>query len=1048
MAPAPTAQRSKSLTIPWPVRFLLHLFGLAAAVILAGGTAYVLGWELLQNGLRGSDSSFQLSLAQWVSSSFPRLSWWYPWDANGIPYREGYPLIAHWVTVAVSRNSGLSIGQTMQVLGWGMAPAVAVGVYAFCAWRLQRPVAGLAAAVLSLLSPIAWTFIADWGFFANQAGVVFFMPTLIAVDITCSRWTAGDRGWRLRAAAVATIALTCLEGWVSPSTVGGPFLALAVYALAAGRGAKRSLRWFLLVAPAICLGALFLAAFWALPLQDWLAVVGGRHPAPTFSPDLLPLQPLSQLLDLNGISQADIHDRISVAPAVWIPALVGVLAAIWDRRVRVVAVLAALGAVMITSPQLYWFLASNPVTSPLNIVINVRLGWVLMQCLVPLLAGVGLLSVAPELARAALGRLGAPGALGLVVAGLLAVVGLSAGVMGVEGGVLRIHQLPHLVAYGATPVDIRDIWKRHRDDPCIVTDRAQACSSTALNSAFSLGDLSLACVGLHGLRTGIPLCQALGLAQNWDPSDENLVTATQTWCQSNQADLVCQAQYTPLLDQLSPNGWRPLQVGCDLEPECKARALAAAKVPKPFASGPPQRAVLDANNSDLLKNFHQLTGGGQAYGYNFQLIGSPELDSFALDTMIAKGDQVSVAQAAQRLGADSVVLASNQQNMVKDYQALGWRPEGQGSYLAPSPTGLAAQWNQGSAALVIGASQSSAAEPYNGILEQAIGGMIPASRAWFARGSSIYVDDYSDQQLANFPVLILDGYRVHDSSGAWQKLDRYVRNGGRLFVETGWQWVDPDWNAGLAPATLPVTRLDWGPVNPSAPVLVNGQPAPGWGSMTYGGSGWGASSSAGLRPGATALVTEGGKILVANWTLGKGQVLWSGMNVIPHAQGAHSAVEDQFLTSAFAALLPRAGEAQPVTPTWTGDNSATIALEPTTSPSWVIFRESNAPGWAAQLSTPSGTQAVPIQDGELDFMMIRLDSITSGSKLVFTYGPTGRDMVWWGISVLAALALLGWLFFPAPYRRLQLMARGALARVRERGVRRVHKMSAEEEDDY
>ena len=50
-------------------------------------------------------------------------------------------------------------------------------------------------------------------------------------------------------------------------------------------------------------------------------------------------------------------------------------------------------------------------------------------------------------------------------------------------------------------------------------------------------------------------------------------------------------------------------------------------------SSPPQRALVDAHVPLLLMDFHGLTGGAQAYTYNFQLPASPELDKtvFAMD---------------------------------------------------------------------------------------------------------------------------------------------------------------------------------------------------------------------------------------------------------------------------------------------------------------------------------------------------------------------------------------------------------------------------------
>ena len=101
--------------------------------------------------------------------------------------------------------------------------------------------------------------------------------------------------------------------------------------------------------------------------------------------------------------------------------------------------------------------------------------------------------------------------------------------------------------------------------------------------------------------------------------------------------------------------------------------------------------------------------------------------------------------------------------------------------------------------------------------------MIPFGSGWLVRSESAYVDDYSADQLSLFPALVLVGYRYHDRNKAFGLLNDYVRAGGSLYIETGWQYVDPDWDLGSpTPSVLPVGELRWGSLDPNAPVLVSG----------------------------------------------------------------------------------------------------------------------------------------------------------------------------------------------------------------------------------
>ena len=165
---------------------------LVIAVVIIGAVAYVLSWQVLYSGPVGNDTLFQLHLVQWADSSFPSLHWWYPWDDHGIAYREGYPLAAHWATAGIARVAGVALSQSMQVVQFAITPLDALGIYVFCAWRLRRPLAGIVGAIAYLLSPLSWTFIVDWGFYSNQAGTVFFMPTLIALDFFFGEKTQWD----------------------------------------------------------------------------------------------------------------------------------------------------------------------------------------------------------------------------------------------------------------------------------------------------------------------------------------------------------------------------------------------------------------------------------------------------------------------------------------------------------------------------------------------------------------------------------------------------------------------------------------------------------------------------------------------------------------------------------------------------------------------------------------------------------------------------------------------------------------------------------------
>jgi hypothetical protein len=522
------------------------------------------------------------------------------------------------------------------------------------------------------------------------------------------------------------------------------------------------------------------------------------------------------------------------------------------------------------------------------------------------------------------------------------------------------------------------------------------------------------------MRQEVTICASLSdlRAPRSAAADSRLVEQSRAWCAGQGAgDPVCSALLPGLLDQLGdPRLWRPPTVSC------------AAGCPLPQVDLPPiaGRAMVDSNNPRLLQALHLLTGRAQAYGYNSQLLPSPALYDLLKHGLLEGTGGPGTADMARRAGVDTVVLRPDQAARRSEYSSLGWRQTSSEPpvYAAPGPVAVAEEWQRGRTVLVIGATSTTTAEPYNGLMGWASAGHLPSTEAWLARGSSPYLDDYSDQELARYQGLWLLGYRYHDAGAAWRRVETYARSGGAVYVETGWQYVDPDWSLSSAPPALPVQGLGWAELDPSAPALLDGAPA-GWTPFTYQGAGWGASAAQGARPGAQSVVSVGGRVVAARWQLGRGRLFWSGANLLAHAQQATSP-ESDYLASQWRWLLAAGGPVPAqaaLSPVWRGDDEVVLPLRPASSPTWVLFKDSALPGWSASLETPSGTESLSLATGELDYMLVRLDHVPAGSRLVLHFGPTWRLYLSWALSAAGALLGCAWLVRP----RLLSAPLGALA---------------------
>jgi hypothetical protein len=159
------------------------------------------------------------------------------------------------------------------------------------------------------------------------------------------------------------------------------------------------------------------------------------------------------------------------------------------------------------------------------------------------------------------------------------------------------------------------------------------------------------------------------------------------------------------------------------------------------------------------------------------------------------------------------------------------------------------------------------------------------------------------------------------------------------------------------------------------------------------------------------------------------------MNLMAHSGVSESAAENRFLAEQWSWLLTRSGPAPAaVDPQWTGNDDALLPLQASPGPVSVLFKESSAPGWSAELTWPGGSRSVAIDSSEVDFMLVRLDSVPAGSTLEFHFGPTPRIYLWWAVSLATLVLLAIWVATPAPVRWAWLRSSGAGRRLRDRAL--------------
>jgi hypothetical protein len=200
-------------------------FTIAAIAIVV--LSYVLGHRILDGPLPGNDSALHLGYTIWLNKYFPEIPDWYPLQGGGVSLLHGYPILPHLTVVILHRLTGLSLLQVFRLLSFLGFPLSAIGIYLFCWSALRRQSIGLVAAIFFLLAPVTWTWLYDWGFFAQQLAFAFLPFALLAYDRTLRHSLGPQPDGRRRLWFVVT-AIAMLLGGLSHMMVGAAAVAGAL----------------------------------------------------------------------------------------------------------------------------------------------------------------------------------------------------------------------------------------------------------------------------------------------------------------------------------------------------------------------------------------------------------------------------------------------------------------------------------------------------------------------------------------------------------------------------------------------------------------------------------------------------------------------------------------------------------------------------------------------------------------------------------------------------------------------------------------------------
>lgn len=1028
--------------------FRIFYFLLALTVILVA--AYVLGgYSFLAGGIWGSDFGLALSMAAWVDQYFPHVPFWYPLAGGGVSIIHSYPVFSFYLVALLKRLTSLELIQAFRVLGFSSVFLMSLGIYVYVALRIKNQTAALIASILYLLSPIAWVWLFDWGFYADSISHMFVMPAIIFWDLFFTSFL-DDMG-RIRSRIYLTLTVVFVSlGFLTHFVTGlGLMVFFGFYVIGYTIKAKRKKRVFARSVLALSLVILLIlgtTVFTTFPFYRYTKIaskgsVGGGSEE-VFQKSRLTA---SLVLGFRTLTKEDHAARhISFPAVVSFFAFLGVLLS-WQRaRYLTLALFTIIALGLSFSPDvLYWMWRYFP--RFLLGAFSKRSTLTILRFIFPTLAALGAIGIFKIPFFWAKGRIG--GFVKGVFASLVG-LGLIVFVLYQFGSFPTSINLP--LNYGAEGVDLRNVWGATKSF-CFLDDLKEECFDFKTDGCLA----GNSCLGDDGCLKKLELnniekwCQSplvpfflpLGV-QTWcyqagereltlpelcNPDQLTDVQVKSFWqkCRDNESfSSLCGLKFESLEEQFLPANWPEFAISASPKYEKKLKQvldriseenpLARADFSvfqgqygmwAPYYNRDRQLSQIHiyATNSTLIRQFWaHLTGvfysNSPFYGESADLMNN----------------------LAHWFGINYVFF--NKRTDPKLFRETGWEVwDGnwkEGVLKFPEKNSLV-DLSTKPTILVIGQKKVSA---YIQVFRFATHGVFPYKDAFLVWGKET-VDGYELSELSQFDVLLLHGYTYRNRKQADELLKNYVVGGGKVFIDTGWQYTVPDWETEEdqeALEIIPFNKLVWKDLGKTGDFILedseigNEIDISQFSPLVWGDQSWSVSTSekSDLKNWAKVVLSAEGYPLVIAGKLGKGRVIWSGMNIFPHAKrgGEFNYEEIEFLANLFSWLTEgKSGENFPVTYQREHPDKVEFTVgEDMSSDGSLLWKEAYYPDFRARLITSNQLQAISLKTYRAgpSFVLIKVPKLKTGDKIVYEYQQPLVEKIFSAISFLTFLFLL------------------------------------------
>jgi hypothetical protein len=877
---------------------------------------------------------------------------------------------------------------------------LALGVFSFVIFRIPnksgfiRAILGFIAALFVVVSPNSWLWLTRWGFYAESVSYIFVPWAILFFDLFLENAIQEKRSWGYRIGILGSLIFICLSfftHFLSLASLVVFFLVITFVRFVTSEINKKILIKRLLssgVILGIVVGGVLFFKLTAYQYYMNQVSMGGfsGYGRMAYSEMLNNTLPTSMWLSL--VSPTTILDPHALIFDMRFPLYVWILFAVGlsfsffrSKKVFSFGVYGIVGLILSSSLSIKYFVSGIPVVATLANLMEDRGYLIIARVIIPVVAVYGVYIFWEIIFNKILPKFS------FVYEYLSLVFSLGSVALVIGLTYNSPYKLPFMVGTGvdAGVIDFRDIWnKMPHPSQLLYSEDINIVKQTPAYQDANFSYMKDICLTTKmTLITPGEICDAFLQNKKLVYPDPDLVNKSKTICDRHPAGekyLFCNAFYPSLLSQLKLSNWPQFLISKNISDKEKEVNNILETIPlnekyrfdlSGFTGGSIMATPIVTQNSQIQVYINTLSLIYNSWNYQSQVMYS---------NLIATQKPGVLSELGKWFGLNYVFLRGSDLEP-KDYWQTDTNWEGikntviNGNWQRFKVPVSLVTWDTRPKVLVI-------TDTKRGLYDQtfrfATWGAIPFDKYNLIVGNK-NIDSYSLNDLKQYDAVFMRGYSYRFQSSAYNLLDRYIKNGGKLIFDTGWQFETPDYQLEKAPDFMPFKSLVWKNLDPNSNFSLNN-----FGNLKYGDYSWGVSVAENLKPGSVTELSYDGSPLIVSNNYGQGRVVWIGFNIVAHAIAKDNTIEAQFFNTLLTNLV---GDKQVVkydiTYTRISPDKVEFSLNSdSNTQSEIYFRESYFPYWRATLLSGNKKVNLKIDRSGPGFMSISLPEVKRNDKVI------------------------------------------------------------------